>query len=506
MNGPLKAVLLAAALLLAWTAGRSELLWREWRDWRDWREARGAEGVPGERGAGVTGGPSVGGMPGDAYAGGPDASGGTSSATGAPGGEAASAASASDAALLRALVLLAEALARREGTGPAGAAPVAAAGPLPAGGGAGHSVALLPAAAPDPALTRTLAALAREGAADRTALAQALGVLAQALAERQSAGQALAQARGSGGPAASTGSAAEGSAGGAEAAAPGAALAGRIPTAPADPPAEAAAWALADRGYAALRAGDRRAAAESFQGALALAPGHPEARAWRAEERRLTRRLRLEAYSLLREAADTPGGAVAASPVLGGASLAVTGALRPWPLARRPVEAFARYAISQPGNALAAETGQVAVGLAWQPVPGANATVAVERLIAAGSLARDDWALRVAGGREARLRGLTLSAYGEAGLIPDGADWFAGGQASLERRGQWRGVSWSAGAGLWAAGQATDGQTAGRLDLGPLVRVSHPSVPAVLQIDWRLRAAGDARPGSGPAVTVASSF
>jgi tetratricopeptide (TPR) repeat protein len=502
MSGPLRAVALAAALLLAWTAGRSELLWREWREWRDWREARVAAGVPGETGGAVAEWPRDGGAGGGSIASGSGASGRSTREAAAPGGEAATRAAANDAALLRALVLLAEALARREGAGPAGAAPMAAAGPPLAGGEAGRAGTVLPAAAPDPALARALVSLAHEGAADRAALAQALGVLAQALAEREAADKALAQARGSGGPAAGTAQGADGAAGSGQAAA----LASRSPAPPADPPAEAAAWALADRGYAALRAGDRRVAAESFQGALALAPAHPEARAWRAEERRLTRRLRLEGYSLLREAGEAPAGAVAASPVLGGASLAVTGALRPWPLARRPVEAFARYAASQPGSAGAAETGQVAVGLAWQPVPGSNATVAVERLIAAGSLARDDWALRVAGGREARLRGLTLSAYGEAGLIPDGADWFAGAQASLEKRGQWRGVEWAAGAGLWAAGQATDGQAAGRLDLGPLVRVRHSSVPAVLQIDWRLRAAGDARPGSGPAVTVASTF
>jgi hypothetical protein len=114
--------------------------------------------------------------------------------------------------------------------------------------------------------------------------------------------------------------------------------------------------------------------------------------------------------------------------------------------------------------------------------------------------------VRVAGGREARLRGVTLSGYGEAGAIPDGLDWFAGGQATAEKRGTWRGVSWAAGAGLWAAGQAAGSPAIGRVDLGPLVRLQHPSVPAVLQIDYRLRAAGNAEPGSGPAVTVTSSF
>jgi hypothetical protein len=42
--------------------------------------------------------------------------------------------------------------------------------------------------------------------------------------------------------------------------------------------------------------------------------------------------------------------------------------------------------------------------------------------------------------------------------------------------------------------------------MGPLLRLQHSSVPAVLQIDYRLRVAGTAEPGSGPTVTLSSSF
>ncbi len=491
MSGPLRAVLLAAALLLAWAAGRSELIWRDWQAWRlaqregvagAQRSARWPTGAPG-----ATGGEAA------------------RSAGALAAADQANARAAGDEALLRALAILAGALAERE----AGAsAPARPAGPVPAAARADA----------ERETVRALAGLARDGAADRAALAAAVEALARALADREA--QALRLAGTGAAPGGAMAAPDVGAAAGGPAAAtpgnlpagqePGPALAGQQagtrPDDGAGRDAQAAAWTLADRGYAALRAGDRQAAAQHFRGALALAPDHPEARAWAAEERRLTRRLRLEAYSLLRAPAPTPAGPVAATPVLGGASVALSGALRPWPLARRPVEAYVRYAVGEPGQPAAADTGQLAIGLAWQPLPGRNAALAAERLIAAGPLARDDWALRLAGGREARLRGVTLSGYGEAGLIPAGGDWFAGGQASAELRGTWRSVRWAAGAGLWAAGQATGADTIGRVDVGPLLRVAHPAVPAMLQIDWRLRAAGEAEPGSGPAVTVSASF
>ncbi|WP_197274695.1 hypothetical protein [Novosphingobium sp. AAP83] len=61
------------------------------------------------------------------------------------------------------------------------------------------------------------------------------------------------------------------------------------------------------------------------------------------------------------------------------------------------------------------------------------------------------------------------------------------------------------GAGLWAGGQ----KGAVRLDVGP--RVSVPlalgaEVSSRIALDWRLQVAGNARPVSGPALTLASSF
>lgn len=61
------------------------------------------------------------------------------------------------------------------------------------------------------------------------------------------------------------------------------------------------------------------------------------------------------------------------------------------------------------------------------------------------------------------------------------------------------------GAGVWAGGQ----KDAVRLDLGPRVSMRvdlGDQAPTRLALDWRLRVAGNARPGSGPALTLASSF
>lgn len=61
------------------------------------------------------------------------------------------------------------------------------------------------------------------------------------------------------------------------------------------------------------------------------------------------------------------------------------------------------------------------------------------------------------------------------------------------------------GAGFWAGGQ----KGAVRLDVGPRVSFAldlGEEVPSRIALDWRFRVAGNARPGSGPAITIASSF
>lgn len=61
------------------------------------------------------------------------------------------------------------------------------------------------------------------------------------------------------------------------------------------------------------------------------------------------------------------------------------------------------------------------------------------------------------------------------------------------------------GAGVWAGGQ----KGAVRVDAGPRVSFRMnlgEEVPSRIALDWRFRLTGNARPGSGPALTIASSF
>ncbi len=105
--------------------------------------------------------------------------------------------------------------------------------------------------------------------------------------------------------------------------------------------------------------------------------------------------------------------------------------------------------------------------------------------------------------------GFRVEAYGQAGFA-GGVDStaFFDAQTVVDRSiakaiGVRRDVR--IGAGVWAGGQ----KGAVRLDMGP--RVSMPvnlgdGVPSRIALDWRMRVTGNARPVSGPALTIASSF
>lgn len=105
--------------------------------------------------------------------------------------------------------------------------------------------------------------------------------------------------------------------------------------------------------------------------------------------------------------------------------------------------------------------------------------------------------------------GLRAEAYAQAGYAGGrGATAFYDAQAMIDRAvpgiaGKSRDLR--VGAGAWSGGQ----EGAVRLDIGP--RASFrldlgDATPARIAFDWRFRVAGNARPGSGPALTVASSF
>lgn len=270
------------------------------------------------------------------------------------------------------------------------------------------------------------------------------------------------------------------------------------------------AYEAATRAYALLRAGDRRGAAQAFAVALSMAPDHPRARAWATEKRRLARWWRAEAYVFVRNPDGrliASRGLPSASPVLGSGQFGATLAVTPAPYARRRLEAQLRVTIPQDGPRLLepAQT-QGALGIAFQPVPRVPVGVAVERLFKLSSNARNDWQARLYGGTAARWRGLDLSAFGEGGVVGRRPDLFAGLQTTAERSFALPGgFDAGLGVGAWGAVQSSD-RLSTRLDLGPTLRLSRARAPLALRVDYRARVAGNARPGSGVALTVTSRY
>lgn len=271
-------------------------------------------------------------------------------------------------------------------------------------------------------------------------------------------------------------------------------------------PATPGGYDLATAAYARLAAGDRRMAVALFDAALATepAPGDAALRPlWTAERRRLLRRWSGDAYTLLRDLG--PAGP-AASPVLGGGQSGGTLAWTLDPLARRPLALVARYNAASLGGSIDPATGQAAFGVRWRPLKGVS--ISAERLIATGVFARNDWTLRLAGGAEGKQGPVLWSGYGEAGALAAG-DVFAGGQlragVPVVRLGK---ASLVGGAGSWASIQTGSGFTNGRVDVGPTLLLRAPLGKVAIDVaaDWRFRVAGNALPGSGPAVTISTGF
>ncbi len=274
-----------------------------------------------------------------------------------------------------------------------------------------------------------------------------------------------------------------------------------------DPPT---AHDFAASGYTALALGDRRTAARQFDAALAADPGHANAALWQAERAALRKAWRVDAYSLIRSGG---GGFVGDRPLLGGGQSGIRLGYTPGPLARRPIELFGRLAIAHDWLDPKGRSGQGAVGAAWMPLGRDGPTVGAERLVAIGREGRNAWAIRVSGGAwhaaDAKLP-IDLSAYAEAGIVgASSRDGFAGAQAlALYPVAAREGTRIGIGAGVWGSVQDGGGRTASRLEFGPGAQLSQRIGKATIELrgEYRFRIAGDAAPGSGPALTVATRF
>ncbi len=273
----------------------------------------------------------------------------------------------------------------------------------------------------------------------------------------------------------------------------------------------ARAHRLATAGYQALRAGDRRQAVALLGEAARLAPEAEGAAQWRADSAQLTKRWSIAGYILSRS-----GGAndpLAASPVLGGGQAGVAAGYVLNPLAATRLSVVGRVsAASRANGGLDQETAEAALGLRLQPFRNVPLAIDAERRFALGLVARNGWAARLSGGgsAEAGLAGrpFRIDGYGEAGVIGfRQTALYAGGQlragTPLLSLGQ---VTIDGGAGLWGAAQRDYGRTVSRLDVGPSAQFRIQPWPFRAQVDYRLRAAGNALPKSGPVITVSGEF
>ncbi|ODP36069.1 hypothetical protein [Sphingomonas turrisvirgatae] len=195
----------------------------------------------------------------------------------------------------------------------------------------------------------------------------------------------------------------------------------------------------------------------------------------------------------------TGRGAPAGGPLLGGdqAGLRVAYALDESQRLRAYLRATAP---------LASAAREVALGVEWQPSDLPLRVVAEQRVGLDGNAGGP--AIGVVGGVDAIELPIEfeLSAYGQAGIVWRGrADPFADGAVRVTREVAGIGPARVAlGGGVWGAAQ----RDATRLDLGPSAVATLPlgGRAVKLSIDWRERVAGNARPGSGPAVTLGADF
>jgi hypothetical protein len=145
---------------------------------------------------------------------------------------------------------------------------------------------------------------------------------------------------------------------------------------------------------------------------------------------------------------------------------------------------------------------EAAAGLDWRPLAAVPVNILAERRQALGGEGRSAFALTLyGGGGRALLRGLRLDAYGQAGIVgARSRDLFVDGAVRVSAR--------VGPVEVGASGRGAVQPGAARLDVGPAISYRLPVRGANFRIeaDWRFRVAGDAAPGSGPALALVTDF
>jgi hypothetical protein len=156
---------------------------------------------------------------------------------------------------------------------------------------------------------------------------------------------------------------------------------------------------------------------------------------------------------------------------------------------------------SAPLGGVSGKEASAGVSISTKGVPGIR--LFVERRMSIDQSASSAWSALASYGSEKTIgrTGLKARVYGEAGVVQSRqTNPFAFTRLELVRP-----ISQHLEIGMETVADAQ--RRAYRIDIGPVVSArefSHPNI--VISAAWRLRAAGNAKPKSGPAITVSTSF
>ena len=142
---------------------------------------------------------------------------------------------------------------------------------------------------------------------------------------------------------------------------------------------------------------------------------------------------------------------------------------------------------------------EAAVAIDWRPIRAVPVTITVERRVGLDRAGRDAFAVGAFGGFDHTLaNGARIDGYAQAGIVGTRRrDAYVDGSVRADVP-----VAPRIALGLGAWGGAQPGVA--RLDIGPQIVVRGRNLR--LGAEWRARVAGDARPGSGPALSLGADF
>ncbi len=151
---------------------------------------------------------------------------------------------------------------------------------------------------------------------------------------------------------------------------------------------------------------------------------------------------------------------------------------------------------------------ELAFGLSLKAKAPIPVEIIAERRLSVDQGTQSKWALVAATGVDALplTKSIRLDAYGQAGIVAGrSTELFAGASVEVSTAVHESGKnSVHVGVGLWGDVQ----RGASRIDAGPelTVRLRVGDQPVRVSAQWRARLAGNAEPGSGPALVIASDF